>query len=189
MSSLITALIISQGKRWLVRILGEISSCETQTQVRISSCTNERKFRFLLQVLLAGTFSSSGTVVTLVGATASTGVCWDGLARCGDFWGSVTGGACVIGGSTLGADTLGATFGGNTGGQNNKFRAASFRGVQRPHPNLFCGRLTRTFHALLGGVIGRFTVGLGGGRRHAAIRLSLVNLVSRCGYCCTICSK
>ena len=102
---------------------------------------------------------------------------------------SVTGGVCIIGVSALGKAALGTTLGGNIRGQNNKYGAASFRGVRRPQPNLFGGRLTHALSAHLGGRIGGFTGGAGGGRGQVEIRPSLVTLVARRGDNRTLCGR
>ena len=103
-SSLITAFIISMGKRQLASCLGDSFICATVAHVSIASCETERKFGFLLRVIEAG---------PLGGSTLGAGE---------------TGGA---GGATLGG--LGVFMQGSTlGGVVRKSRLGSLHGVGSP---------------------------------------------------------
>ena len=103
-SSLRTALIISTGKRRLTICLGDSFICATVANESIASCATERKFGFLLQVLVAGLSGGS-----TLGAS----------------------GTGVPGGNTLGG--LGVfTWGATLGGVAGKTRLGSLRGVGSP---------------------------------------------------------
>ena len=99
--SLRTALIISMGKRRLSSCLWDSLICATSANVSIASCATERKFGFLLRVLVAG---PSG------GSTLGAG------------------GTGVPGGATLGG--LGVfAWGANLGGVSWKTRLGSLHGT------------------------------------------------------------